>query len=420
MNNETQNICLNGKGIFSSGNCQIEKLFTVQREFSHTVFSVQEDEPKEVFSSQFNISELWSLSGQLEDGRDIFAEQLMIAKTGGIDRYTEFTPLASVVIGQSSPSPLSEAQYPLVGMFDGEFSIEDSGWTIEVFKSDIDASYAKRKSKAWRLPLEGLTLRLKKTHSTLDEYHEKAREIMLLLSLATGNGVTSYRQIAYLDNHQTMEVWHKFTGDDFGPGAIVPDFQLGQFLGQVLPAWRLWGQDKKTQARLAIIYINLSGTGYLDTRILQIGQAWEFLAASWMPKDKLSGPECDLRKRIMTSYREWKKEHPDTDPNGNWGGRITFPFKWPIAKRQIESLAESGRISLSKIGLDLEALKEIRDSVAHTCKMSLAQKKDNYQLLSAAQFGLQLLLLTNLGYSGLVVTANEGWMTFVPIDNFFK
>jgi len=420
MNSEIQNICLNGKGIFSSGNCQIEKLFTVQREFSHTVFSVQEDEPKEVFSSQFNISELWSLSGQLEDGRDIFAEQLMIAKTGGIDSYTEFTPLARVVIGQSSPLPLSEAQYPLVGMFDGEFSIEDSGWTIEVLKSNIDASYAKRKSKAWRLPLEGLTLRLKKTHSTLDEYHEKAREIMLLLSLATGNGVTSYRQIAYLDNQQTMEVWHKFIGDDFGPGAIVPDFKLGKFLGEILPAWRLWEQDKKTQARLAIIYINLSGTGYLDTRIFQISQAWEFLAASWIPKGKLSSPECDLRKRITTSYREWKKEHPDIDPNGNWGDRVTFPFKWPIAKRQIESLAESGRIDLSKIGLDLEALKKIRNSVAHTGKMSLAQKKDNYQLLSAAQFGLQLLLLANLGYSGLVATANEGWKTYVPISNFFK
>ena len=140
MNTETQNICLNGKGIFSSGNCQIEKLFTVQREFSRTVFSVQEDEPKEVFSSQFNISVLWSLSGQLEDGRDIFADQLRIAKTGVIDGYTEFTPLASVVIGQSCHSPLSEAQYPLVGMFDGEVSLEDSGWIIEVLKSDINTS----------------------------------------------------------------------------------------------------------------------------------------------------------------------------------------------------------------------------------------------------------------------------------------
>ncbi|MEN6620357.1 MAG: hypothetical protein ABFD50_02245 [Smithella sp.] len=419
MDKETKFISLNGKGIFSSGKCQFEKFFTIQREFSHTVFLIQEDEPNEVFSSQFNISELWSLLGQLEDGRDIFAEQLKIAKSGGTDRYTEFTPLASVVIGQTKALPLLEVQYPLVGMFDGEFSIEDSGWTIEVLKSDGNASNAKRQSKAWSLPLEGLTLRLKKPLSTLDEYHEKAREIMLLLSLATGNGVTSYRQIAYLDNQQTMEVWRKFTGDEFGPGAIVPDFRLGQFLAQVLPVWRQWEREKKSQMRLAIIYINLSGTGYLDTRIFQISQAWEFLAASWMPEGELTGPECDLRNKIKTSYRVWKKEHPDIDPNGKWGDRITFPFKWPVAKRQIESLAESGRIHLSKIGLDLEAFKITRDSVAHTGKMASNQKGD-YKLLAAAQFGLQLLLLAKLGYSGLVITENEGWKTFVPIDNFFE
>lgn len=419
MNQETKYINLNGKGIFSSDKCQFEKYFTVQREFSHTVFLIQEDESNEAFSSQFDISELWSLSGQLEDGRNICAERLMIAKTGGTDRCTEFLPLESVVIGQTNTLPLLEAQYPLVGMFEGEFSIEDSGWTIEVLKSNVNTGNAKRQSDAWRIPLEGLTLRLKKPNSTLNEYHEKAREIMLLLSLGTGNGVTSYRQIVYLENQQTMEVWRKYIGDEFGPGAIVPDFRLGQFLAQVLPVWRQWEPEKKSQTRLAIIYINLSGTGYLDTRIFQISQAWEFLAASWVPKGKLSNPECDLKNKIMSIYRVWKKEHPNIDPNGAWGGRITFPFEWPLAKRQIESLAESGRIHLSKIGLDLEALKVTRDRVAHTGKMASDQKGD-YKLLAAAQFALQLLLLAKLGYSGLIVTENKGYKDFVHIENFFN
>ncbi|MBI2354800.1 MAG: hypothetical protein HYV06_07205 [Deltaproteobacteria bacterium] len=419
MENKTKFINLNGKGIFSSGDSHIEKPFTVQREFSYTLIFVQEDEPEDLFSYQFDISAIWSLSGQLEDGRDILADQLMVAKTGGIEKYIEFTPLASVVIGQSSHSPILEVRYPLVGMFDGEFSIEEFGWTIEVLKSDDNASNTKRQSEAWRVPMEGLTLRLKKTRTTLDEYHEKAREIMLLLSLATGNGVTSYRQIAYFDAQRTMEVWCKMTGDAFGPGAVVPDFQFGQFLKQVLPVWRQWRPDIKSQARLAIIYINLSGAGYLDIRLFQISQAWEFLATSWMQKDKLSDSECDLRKRIMASYHDWKNEHPKADPTGNWGSRITFPFKWPMARRQIESLAESGRINLSKIGLDFEALKKTRDSVAHTGKMT-ANQKGNYQLLAAAQFGLQLLLLAKLGYSGLVVTAKDGIKGSVPIDEYFQ
>jgi hypothetical protein len=213
------------------------------------------------------------------------------------------------------------------------------------------------------------------------------------------------------------------TGDEAGPGHIVPAFRLRQFLKQALPVWRQWKSDKKSDVRLAITYINLSATGYLDTRLFQISQAWEFLATAWIPKGKLNDLESNLRKRIKSSYREWKKEHPEADPKGYWGSRITFPFKWPIAKRQIESLADSRRIDLSKIGLDLEVLKEARDRVAHTGKITgqmTSNLNDTYKLLAAAQFGLQLLLIAELGYSGLVITSNEGWKSNVPIEKFLK
>ncbi len=411
----------NGKGVFSSGNCRVETDFTVQRQLSHTLFIVQGDEPVKAFSCQFSNSQHWSLSGQLDDGRPILADQLLLTKIGGIDGNAELSPLAGVVIGQSSPSPLVEARYPLVGMFDGKFSVEDSGWTIELLDSNENADLVGRQSKAWRIPLEGLMLRLAKPQTTLNEYHEKAREIMLLLSLAIGNGVTSYRQIADWGVQGMMEVWRQMTGGEIGPGAIVPAFRLRQFLEQVLPVWRQWKSDKKSEVRLAITYINLSGTGYLDTRLFQIGQAWEFLAASWMPKGKLNDLETDLRQKIKSTYQEWKKEHPEADPKGYWGDRITFPFRWPQTRRQIESLAASRGVDLSKIGLDLELLKRGRDSVAHTGKMAhemASDRDDTYQLLATSQFGLQLVLLVELGYSDLVVTANEGWKSYVEINKF--
>jgi len=305
-----------GEGVFVSGDYRINMHFTVQRQFSHIVFVVQGDDPINALYQQFTKKELWSLSGQLEDGRPILADQLILTKIGSIEGDAEFSPLADVVIGQSNPSPLVEARYPLVGMFDGKFSVEDSGWTIEVFDSEENTAHVKDLSKAWGVPLEGLTLRLAKSQTTFDEYHENAREIMLLLSLAVGNGVTSNRQIADWGNQGTMEVWRRFTGDEIGPGEIVPTFRLGRFLEQTLPVWRQWEPDTKSEARLAVSYINLSGTGYLDTRLFQITQAWEFLAAAWMPKGKLNALENDLRKRIKYSYREWKKEHPEADPSG--------------------------------------------------------------------------------------------------------
>jgi len=423
MTNQPESIIFKGRGIFTSGNCRVESHFIIQRQFSHTVFLIQEEDSVKTFFNQFTKSDPWSLSGQLEDGRPISSDQLMIARIEGSKELAEFSPLTGVVIGRSNSSPLMEAQYPLVGMFDGKFSIEDSEWTIEVLESDQNAIIAERRSKAWQLPLEGLTLRLATTQKTLDEYHEKAREVMLLLSLATGNGVTSYRQFANWGPQGMIEVWRKMTGDEIGPGHIIPTFRLGQFLKQALPVWKQLKSEQKSDARLAITYINLSATGYLDTRLFLISQAWEFLAKSWMPEGKLNDLESDLRTRIKSSYREWKKEHPKADPKGCWGGRVTFPFKWPIAKRQMESLAGSGKIALSKIGLDLEVLKKARDSVAHTGKMinqMTLNRNDTLQLLAAAQFGLQLVLIAELGYSGLVVTSNEGWKSNVLIEKFLK
>ena len=328
--------------------------------------------------------------------------------------------MTGVTIGRSCESPLVETRYPLVGMFDGKFSVEDSGWAIEVFGSEENTECTEDLSKAWGIPLEGLTLRLVKNQTTLDEYNEKARGIMLLLSLAIGNGVTSYRQIADWGDQGTMEVWRQFTGDEIGPGEIVPDFKLARFLEQVLPTWNQWEQDTRSNARLAVSYINLSGKGYLDTRLFHITQAWEFLAAALMPKGVLNDTENDLRRRIKRSYREWKEENPKADPNGTWGKRITFPFEWPVMKRQIESLSESVRVDLAKVGLDLELLKEARDSIAHTGKMTDKMRTDRsaYRLLAAAQFGLQLLLLVKLGYSDLVIPANRDVKSYEPIELF--
>ena len=74
---------------------------------------------------------------------------------------------------------------------------------------------------------------------------------------------------------------------------------------------------------------------------------------------------------------------------------------------------------MAKAGIDFDLLKEARDSVTHTGKMTDRMRTDRpYPLLSAAQFGLQLLLLAKLGYSDLVVTHKEGWRSYEPIKTF--
>lgn len=409
----------NGKGIFTSGNFSIEAEFTVERQFSYVLFVTEKGKLAEAFGDAEN----WSLSGQLDDGRQISVKQLCRIKTGGPDRGAALSPQTEVIIGQSLSSPLVEARYPLVGLFAGNFSIQDAEWIIETTDPGGRASLAKHQSKSWGVPLEGLTLKLIKAQATPDEYLGKAREIMTLLSLAVGNGVTSYRQIADWGDQGTMEVWRKMTGDEIGPGAIVPDFRLGRFLEQVLPQWRQWDQNKKSEVYLAITYINLSGTGYVDTRIFQICQAWEFLATSWLPQGELDDLEQSLRNKVKSAYQTWKIENPGVDPDGKWGSRILFPFRWPVAKRQIESLVQSRDIDSSRIGIDWEALWSVRNNVAHTGRMPLEMASDRdsaYQLLTAARFGLQILLLVELGYSDLIITGREGWKAYPKIVDFLR
>ncbi len=422
MINLLENLELQGHGVFNNSAITTEANFTIHRQLSKTIIIVEEEKAVSVFSDQFNNSPLWTLSGQLKNGRIVSAERLMLA---GVDKLAvEILPLSGIVFGEIDTASLAEARYPLIGLFQGELEIEQDGWRIEVVDSNNKATLAKKKSKLWQIPLEGLELILKKTNETLENYNQKAREIMLLLSLAVGNGVTSYRQIANWGTKKTTETWREMTGDEFGPGYIIPHNELGSFLKQSLTEWGKWNSDKKSDARLAISYINLSGKGYLDSQIFEISQAWEFLAASWMPKGDLSVPETDLRNKIKSSYRQWKRENPEADLNGLWGDRIVFPFKWPAAKRQIKSLIESRNIDLEKItGLDFEYLKKARDSVAHNGKMPehmTNNQEDTHQLLAAAQFGLQLLLVADLGYNGLIASSSEGWRTYVSIDTFFK
>lgn len=415
-------VTLKGIGKFSSGDCLVESRFILQRQFSHTVFLIHEEGAAKISLNMLDNSNPWELSGQLEDGRAVFANQLFATESSNSAGFAELTPFAGVVFGQAAPSILLEAHYPLIGMFDGKFSIKDSGWTIETIDSDKNCAIAKSRSKAWRIPLEGLTLRLSCKQKSLEEYHERAREVMTLLSLALGNGVTSYRQIVRSESLGLTEFWRKMTGDDIGPGPIIPTHLLGQFLNQALSVWAQWKSDKKAEVRLAITNINLSATGYIDTRLFQISQAWESIAKSWIPLGELNEPEEDLRSRIKACYREWKKENPESDPEGNWRSRITFPFRWPLAKRQMESLATSKGIDFSKFKLDLEALKKERDSVAHTGKMNpkMNEGTDAHKMLSAAQFGLQLILIYELGYSGSIVASKNGWRTIEPIKNYLK
>lgn len=415
---EIKVIVINGKGTFSSDQGDITSSFMLYRQLARSVVVIQDIEPP----FWINCVDFFALEGTLDDGRAISIIKLLPIQTSDSNRLIELFPMnCSVSIGSSSDAHPIEARYSLSGLFEGSFEIELDDWKVELI-ADPNALSLKKLSEGLKLPLEGLDLKISGKKNSEEEYESIAHDIMLLLSLAIGNGVSSSRWLLAYSNHDLHEQWRSRAGDEIGPGCIVHNWNLDKFLQQCFPVLREMSQEDRDLIRVAVIYLNSSATGYLDTRLIQIAQAWEFLAAKWAPKGNLTEQEEILRKTIKMCCRDWRKAHSPVDSDGALVSRVLFAFEWPKLKRQIEALANQACLDLDKVGINLEKLKAARDAVAHQGRLGRVDPSviPNHELLTNAQFGLQLLLLNKLGYTGHVEVLENGWRDHKPISHFFK
>jgi hypothetical protein len=410
-------ICLKGNGKFLLGDSTVESTFVLFHN-PYWISIVAED--KTLCKMAFNLisaSAPAQLFGTLNDGRIVKAGELYIkeARLIGMPPRVEFTAHEGVSIGQERDIPPIESRYPLTGYFDGKFALVHNGWDITTIPCASPGT-AQAITEKWRCPVEGIVLKLRREDSTMDQHRDFARDVMALLSLASGTGVSSHRHFFTWDNEE-LEIWKLMAGDEIGPGPIVPKMQI--FLEQTLPAWEALSQEQRKVLRLALDYINLSGIGYLDTRLFHIVQPWEFLAKAWAMFGELPESVTCLRSRLQQAKRRWSDEYPNSDPQGFWGSRISSIFEWPKLRDAIERLAASFGLDLERVGLDLNSLKEARDSVAHSGKLPdqlTAVDRPAIDLLITSQYCLQLLLLRMLSYQGLVYHATGGHRTIVDID----
>ncbi len=168
-------------------------------------------------------------------------------------------------------------------------------------------------------------------------------------------------------------------------------------------------------------YVNQSGSGYLDTRLLMSWQPWEMAANEWVSRAELSPEEKTLKDTILSACREWRGENPSLDPGAHISCRMAQAFDWPLAMRQLESLADRNKLDVKKIGMDFKALKEARDHVVHSGVMPdelYGDRPQAQKLLRSAQFGVQLLVLTELGYTGMVECEKDGFRDCRSISEF--
>jgi len=414
---------LTGKGKFLLNDSTVEASFVLARNPYWIVIVAEKETLCEAASDLFHSGTATvQLSGTLNDGRPVKADALLIKKVQiGSTWGVEFIENKGVFLGQERDTPPTESRYPLTGYFDGEFALGHNGWNINTIPCPSPKT-AQELAKKWSCPVEGMVLRLRREDSTMDQHRDFARVVMTLLSLASGTGVSCHSHFFTWANEE-LEIWRHMPGDEIGPGPIVPAFEMGRFLEQTLPAWEALSQKQRKALRLALCDINQSALGYLDTRLFHIVQPWEFLAEAWGMHGELSDSVTCLRSRLQEAGRQWKDDHPDSDPQGFWGSRISSIFDWPKLRDAIERLSASFGLDLERVGLDLNKLKEARDSVAHSGKLPghlIGPDRQAFDLLTSGQYCLQLLLLSMLGYQGRVNHATGGRRTIVDIDKALK
>ena len=421
LNNAISRLVGTGALAPQTGQSSFTVQFALQRLHWHFEIGVElspEDE------SDFGIHVLgnrsWELRGTLEDGRPILASDLICASTSP---EILLLPLKSVELGVRGSGPIRSVTYPLVGMYYGDGctgSLDD--FELAISDAELWDEYTRQDARAFGRSLESkaLVLSALPRESSELECWERFQIITRLLTLASGEGVTAHRRIVNWESGEQAEIWRVATGDEIGPGMLIPEACLEEFLAQSYNEWKSWSKDDQALAARVLSYLNMSTAGYLDVRLFHVMQALESLANEWLETPALSEKLQTLRQCLLDAYRGWR-DPADKDPDGFWGSRIGFIFDWARLRQKLEELFASMGIDLGKLDLDLSILKKARDGVGHSGILpeELGENPtDALRHLQAGQLALQLLLLFRLGYSGKLRDRRSDWARTLDMDQF--
>ena len=374
--------------------------------------------------SDFGIHSLgnrsWELDGTLEDGRPVQAGDLLCASTSP---EILLLPLKSVELGVRGSGPIRSVTYPLVGMYYGDGctrSVDD--FELSISDAELWDGYTRQDARAFGRSLESKALVLSALPREISEPEcwERFQIITRLLTLASGEGVTAHRRIVNWESGEQAEIWRVATGDELGPGMLIPEACLEEFLAQSYIEWKSWSKDDQALAARVLSYLNMSTVGYLDVRLFHVMQALESLANAWLETSALSDKLQVLRQCLLDAYRSWR-DPADKDPDGFWGSRVSSIFDWARLRQKLEELFASMGIDLGKLDLDLSILKKARDGVGHSGILpeELGENPtDALRHLQAGQLALQLLLLSRLGYSGSLHDRRSDWVRTLDMDQF--
>jgi len=368
----------------------------------------------------FTSTENWRLEGKLDDGTIIESDGLILTEFIG-DTFI-FLANKEIYLGNKDLI-VNHAVFPLIGFYEGKIDFEDDNWEII---SDTEENNLikdnRRISTFWKIQPETRELMIKHPEiSNTEDYLKKAISISNLLTIATGNKTTFQRQLYYSKESNSLEIWRKRVDYHFGISSIIESTSISDYLQQTITNYENLNKSERGAINRSIEYINSAAHGYLEDRIFRIGLAWELLSLEYAPKTELGEEYSNLKKKLKKAVKEWNKEYPELNKGGIITDRVTKSLGWEKLISQLTKFAADEYLDIEKIGIDFRELKELRDNVAHTGKFKNKYEPTQLiQIIEKAIFGLRVLILRKLGYSGNIQKPIDNYLYRKDICEFLK
>jgi hypothetical protein len=413
-----QIIILKGHGTISSKDLDFESHFEVVHYPQNTIITAKiRNSKKNIFAFR-NMADIWELKGSIEDNLNIHTENLLLTNLSG--NVLTLLSFKDLTIYKSPTNNFTSAEFPLVGLYKGDFKTNLDNWNIQCIGDKEKNEKIQTQSKNWNIQLEGLNLVLSKQDCSKEEFLTKANDITSLLSLALGSDIIFNRQKYYRGNELFVENWRRKVDHHFGAGTCVPDFKLDTFLKKTLHNYEKWNDNKRKIFYATVTGINSSSKGFLEDRILRVCVAWEGLAESWSKIRKKPNSELIPLKGQLFETVDGFSLPPNIDKNFI-KTRISDSLDWEKSSDFLTNFSNQYLLNIEKIKLDFKSLVKVRNDIAHS---GLFKKKYTTDFLTDLiynhKLGLQIILLKELEYDGLVVTSDNKWTTYTKMEELIK
>jgi hypothetical protein len=409
-------IIIKGEGTFSSGALNINGSFEITNYPEKTIIEVTTQNVNHLLTAVLS-NNTWKLEGKNDLNIAVHAEDLQITHVS--DKII-FEPLKELRFGDSAPKGITEAKFPLIGLYSGLIDLDIHQGRIISEEQDSITSEIHVLGKRWNLQLEGKTLKLKYLQTTIDDYQIKANNICLLLSLAVGNSVIFNRQFYYKDDQMFLEIWRRKAGYHYGVEPCIPDFQLNRFLECTLSSFEKWGKKKKDLFFSTVNYINSANQGFLEDRLLRLCIAWESLALNLVKTSTLPKLEIELLKEFLGKSID-NFDLPECIDRSFIKDRIVKALEWEKLYNSLVNLVNHYNLDCEKLHLDFKKLIKIRNDVAHSGQFRKEYPKtDLVDLVFYSKTGLQVILLLELGYTDMIEFQDDKFVTKIKIDELKK